>query len=92
MSGEYTLGTWRDMTTYKCTLCAFDCLDKEQALEHYRAHFIKPPEPKDSRPVTLAIDDSGHVIVAPSEPPAPSEPSEPVPAPAPKKRRKRKEI
>jgi len=85
MSGEYTLGTWRGFTTYKCTLCEFDCMDKAQALEHYRAHFVKPPEPRDARPVTLAIDDSGHVVVAPPEPP------EPEHAPAPKKRRKRKE-
>jgi len=87
----YTLGTWKGLTTYKCPLCPFDCMDSAQAIEHYRAHSAKPPAPREeSRPVTLALDDTGHLVVATPEP-------EPKPIPEPvetvtpvRKRRKSK--
>ena len=39
MTQAYTLGTWKDFVTYQCTLCPFDCMDEEQAREHYETHF-----------------------------------------------------
>jgi hypothetical protein len=60
----YTLGQWRGITTYRCTRCAFDCMDEAQALEHYASHTAKPQEPQpEPRTLALAVDDSGHVVV-----------------------------
>ncbi len=93
---EYTLGKWHDFVTYKCTLCPYDCLDEAQALEHYRGHFTRPAPPREEpRPVTLAIDDAGRVVVATQSPELETVSPEPVVTETvliPKKRRrKRKE-
>ena len=66
MSGPYILGKWHDFTTYQCPLCPFDCMDEEQALDHYQSHFTQSLPPReDARPLGLGIDDTGHVIVLP---------------------------
>lgn len=62
----YTLGSWKGFVTYKCTLCPFDCMDEEQALEHYQDHFKQPQPQKQPAPqqVQLSVDTSGHVVAS----------------------------
>jgi len=56
----FTLGVWRDFTTYKCTLCEFDCMDEEQARKHFQDHFRVPSE--ELKDLSLIVDGSGHVV------------------------------
>ena len=54
----FTLGTWKGFTTYKCTLCQFDCMEEQQARDHFQGHFELKPDPG-QRTTFLTVDPSG---------------------------------
>ncbi len=57
----FTLGSWHDITTYKCTLCLFDCMDELQAREHYAEHFRVPMAEATGEPASLIVDGAGTI-------------------------------
>lgn len=59
----FTLGTWKGFTTYRCTLCQFDCMDEDQARDHFRSHFEIRSAPKpETQESLLTIDGSGNIV------------------------------
>jgi len=51
---QYTVGTWRGTSCYRCNLCAYDSLDESDIKEHILARHT--PRPK-IKPVTVPIYD-----------------------------------
>ncbi len=58
----YTVGSWKGIVQYRCTKCAFDTVEGEQAmLEHIRKAHTPPPPPVVTLPL---VDRYGNPIRA----------------------------
>jgi len=83
----FTLGQWKQYTTYKCKYCKFDTTEEEVAWAHYQQHLRRgsPPQETQPAPSPILVADKRGREVQPAEPPV-----EILAEPEPPKRKARK--
>jgi hypothetical protein len=57
----YTVGRWKGLTQYRCTLCGWDTLHGEAAMREHMAQRHTPP-PKPKRVSALLVNRFGNPI------------------------------
>lgn len=58
----FTLGQWKQFTTYKCTKCPFDTMDESIAHLHFHQAHVMPQAPQMRPTEALLYDGKGNMV------------------------------